>query len=189
MRKATRMMLTANRYDDRDGGWEVRPIDYRGQRRDSRGRYMSYMDDGQDYRDTRMGFSDTMPYYPGMTTGHEPHDQEPGSAKSRMYPGKFTRDMAEEWVGKMTAPDGARGGHWTYEQTEQVRKQKGLNDLDPCEFYITMNMLYSDYQPVAAKLNVNNVDFYVAMTKAFLDDEDAAPGKLMNYYRSIVSKD
>jgi hypothetical protein len=64
-------------------------------------------------------------------------------------------------------------------------KQKGI-DCDPVEFWVAMNAMYSDYFNVAKKMNVNNVDFYTHMAKAFIDDKDAGEGKLMRYYEAVV---
>ena len=50
-----------------------------------------------------------------------------------------------------------------------------------------LNMIYSDYVKVAKKFNVgSNIDFYVDMAKAFLDDKDAGPDKLTKYYQYVV---
>lgn len=62
---------------------------------------------------------------------------------------------------------------------------KGI-DCEPLQFWITMNMIYSDYVKVAKKLGMNNVDFYACMAKAFLDDKDAQPDKLARYYEYVV---
>ena len=99
----------------------------------------------------------------------------------------LTREQAVCWVAAMENADGTHGGHWTMDQTEQVRKQKSLS-CDPVMFYAAMNMMYSDYCKVAEKFNAAGPDFYVCMAKAFLDDKDAAPNKLARYYRSIVEK-
>lgn len=91
------------------------------------------------------------------------------------------------WVSSMENADGTHGGHWTMEQTEQVRKQRSI-DCDPLMFYAAMNMMYSDYCKVAEKVNASSADFYAYMAKAFLDDKDALPNKLARYYRSIAEK-
>ena len=91
------------------------------------------------------------------------------------------------WVNSMENADGTYGGHWTMEQTEQVRKQKGI-DCDPLMFYAAMNMMYSDYCKVAEKFSASSADFYACMAKAFLDDPDAQPHKLARYYHFIVEK-
>ena len=64
--------------------------------------------------------------------------------------------------------------------------QRNLS-LNPSEFYAALNMIYSDFSPVAKKHGLGgSLDFYVDMAKAFLNDKDAAPGKISNYYNYIV---
>lgn len=58
---------------------------------------------------------------------------------------------------------------------------------DPVEFWVSMNMMYSDYSNVARKLNVNNADVYAGMAEAFLKDPDAHENKLARYF-SIVAE-
>ena len=41
-------------------------------------------------------------------------------------------------------------------------------------------------EEVAKKLGINNIDFYVELSKAFLSDKDAGPGKLMKCYEYVV---
>lgn len=85
----------------------------------------------------------------------------------------------------MENADGTKGPHWSMDQTKQVAAQKNVSE-NPLEFWVAMNMMYSDYCAMAKKHNVNTVDFYVDMAKAFLDDKDAKPDKLGRYYYSIV---
>ena len=87
----------------------------------------------------------------------------------------------------MRNSDGSRGEHWNYDQTEHVRKQHGY-DCDPAEFYAAMNMMYSDYYEIGKEFNLNSVDFYAAMARAFLNDKDAGENKLAKYYECIVEK-
>ncbi len=82
--------------------------------------------------------------------------------------------------------DGTKGPHWSFEQAKQVMAQRGI-ECDPAEFWAALNMIYSDYVKVAKKFNVgSNIDFYVDMAKAFLDDKDAGPDKLAKYYQYVV---
>ena len=81
--------------------------------------------------------------------------------------------------------NGKSGPHWTKEQTTQAMQQRGI-DLDPTRFYIAMNMIYSDYCGAAKAIGCSNMDFYVEMAKAFLEDGDAVPDKLAAYYEYIV---
>lgn len=95
------------------------------------------------------------------------------------------RWTAEEWVKGMKNADGTRGQHWSMDQTKQIMEKRQI-DCDPTEFWVTMNMLYSDYSKVVKQHGITSVDFYADMAKAFLDDEDAVDGKLMSYYEYIV---
>lgn len=111
-----------------------------------------------------------------------------------MYPSEkkaapLTRYMAEEWANNMENDDGTRGPHWTLDQAKQVMAQKEIGG-SPIAWWITLNMMYSDYCKVAKKFGVNTVDFYTAMAEAFLNDKDAVGGggaeKLAAYYNAVV---
>ena len=97
----------------------------------------------------------------------------------------FSKEMAMEWTQNMENPDGTVGPHWPLEKVKEVMAQKKLEG-SPYEWYAVLNMVYSDYSAVAKKMNVNTVDFYVCMAKAFLDDPDAGEDKLAKYYEYIV---
>ena len=112
----------------------------------------------------------------------EPEDRSAHASEHKA----LTKETALEWTGRMQNEDGTTGPHWSMEQTEQARKQRGI-DCDPLEF-VTMNMMYSDYCKAAEKVNANSVDFYAYMARAFLDDKDAQPDKLERYYRCIAKK-
>lgn len=100
---------------------------------------------------------------------------------------RLDEETVRDWMARLRNTDGSTGPHWTMEQTTQVMRQKGV-ECDPLEFWAAMNMMYSDYLPVAKKANANNIDFYVNLAKAFLDDKDAAKGKLAHYYEYIVGR-
>ena len=106
-----------------------------------------------------------------------------GGAKSSMG---MDENMAREWTAKMENEDGTKGPHWNREQIKKVMEQRNMTG-DPVEFWVAMNMMYSDYCKVAKKLGVNSVDFYAEMAKAFLEDKDTGvPDKLSAYYENIV---
>lgn len=105
--------------------------------------------------------------------------------ESRMHRDELTKEKAEEWTAAMQNEDGTRGPHWSMEQVKQAMAQKGIK-ADLIQFYLALNMMYSDYCAVAKKMNVNNIDFYIGMAKAFLDDKDAGEDKLMRYYKYVV---
>ena len=108
-----------------------------------------------------------------------------GHATSHMMSMPMTYEVAMDWMDEMENADGSRGAHWTMAQTKEVQEKKGIR-LDPVEFFAAMNMMYSDYCKIAKRYNVNTSDFYASMAKAFLEDKDAVPDKLMKYYECIV---
>lgn len=97
----------------------------------------------------------------------------------------MTKQEAESWVSCMKNADGSAGAHWSMDKTEQVRTQRGFN-CDPVKFWVAMNMMYSDYCEAAKKNSASTVDFFADMAKAFLDDVDAPPDKLMRYYAHVI---
>jgi hypothetical protein len=172
------------RYDDHPRSEMDEPEARR--RRDSRGRFRSEMDDyypGPNYpppvyeRMNQIGFA--------SHDGSERNNLHMIRGGSSQHGMKLDEETAHEWMENLRNEDGTKGPHWTKEQTTQVMKQKGI-DCDPVEFWVAMNAMYSDYFNVAKKMNVNNVDFYTHMAKAFIDDKDAGEGKLMRYYEAVV---
>lgn len=172
------------RYDDHPRSEMDEPESRR--RRDSRGRFRSEMDGyypGPNYpppvydRMNQIGFA--------AHDGSERNNLHMIRGGSSQHGMKLDEETAHEWMENLHNEDGTKGPHWTKEQTTQVMKQKGI-DCDPVEFWVAMNAMYSDYFNVAKKMNVNNVDFYTHMAKAFIDDKDAGEGKLMRYYDAVV---
>ena len=98
---------------------------------------------------------------------------------------KLTMRAAQYWVENMENEDGSRGEHWTLEQIERLANEKDFEG-DKLELWVTMNMMYSDYFKVAKKFNVNNTDFYLELSKAFLNDKDAGEEKLFKYFEYVV---
>lgn len=118
--------------------------------------------------------------------GHSHHDKVVpmrGHAAENMD--RLDRETADEWMSKLHNTDGTRGPHWTMEQVKQVTKQKGLS-VEPVELYAVLNALYSDYDHVLKKHGVSNIDVYVDLAKAWIDDKDAVPNKALMYYECIV---
>lgn len=114
--------------------------------------------------------------------------EEEESPKKKESPSQkeFSMESAKEWTKNMKNEDGTSGPHWSVEQAKQIMAQRNLS-LNPAEFYAALNMIYSDFSPVAKKHGLGgSLDFYVDMAKAFLNDKDAAPGKIPNYYNYIV---
>lgn len=93
-----------------------------------------------------------------------------------VYGERLTLEMAEEWVRNMKPM-----GKWTKEETDELISKKGLN-IDNINFYVTMNMMYSDYCKVIGE----DIEKYIEMSLDFLEDIDAKPNKLYRYHKYIV---
>lgn len=89
----------------------------------------------------------------------------------------ITPELADKWVSNMRPL-----AKWTKSETDDVLKTKGL-DVNDVDFYVVMNMMYSDYKNVLGEDDVNK---YVEMALDFLHDEDAGENKLFNYYFKVV---
>lgn len=105
-------------------------------------------------------------------------------------PAEFDRETAIHWAERMKNADGSIGPHWTMEQTSAVADGMGIpaEEIPRWAWGVAMNMMYSDYYPVAVEFGLNRPEFYAALAKAFLLDKDA-PGptrKLMEYYEHIA---
>lgn len=122
--------------------------------------------------------------YPRMEEmGYRHSEMAMGGAKGSDM--ELTEDMAHEWMAGLHNEGGTKGPHWTIDQTKQVMEKKGI-DANPVEFWAIMNAMYSAYCGVLKKHSVNNLDFYVDMAKAWLDDKDAMKGKAARYFQYIV---
>ena len=93
---------------------------------------------------------------------------------------KFTEEDAKEWMKYMNPP-----ARWTIEQTTAVMHQNGYNHK-PCEFWVVMNMLFSDYGKTMIKHNLDKPELWASLANDFLEDYDAVPDKLGRYWRDIV---
>lgn len=121
---------------------------------------------------------------------HQPEDER-GHAREQTRGGgsgemHLTQEMAQEWTRGMHNEDGTKGAHWTIDQARQLLNQRNLTAYDPYEFWAVMNSIYSDYCAVLKKHGVNNIDAYVDLTCAWLNDKDAVPNKAAAYFTEIV---
>lgn len=83
----------------------------------------------------------------------------------------FTKETALYVVSKMKNKDGTTGEHWNYDTTTKVLEAKGY-DFKPCDWYITLNLIYSDYYKQG-----RTDDTYVELAHDFLADVDAPEHK------------
>lgn len=95
----------------------------------------------------------------------------------------FTEEDAKEWASHMDPP-----ARWTMEQTTAVMQQRGY-DHKPCEFYVVMNMLVSDYGKTMAKYSADRPEIWADLAHDFITDKDAGEDKVGRYWRDIVQYD
>ena len=95
----------------------------------------------------------------------------------------FTEEDAKEWASHMDPP-----ARWTMEQTTAVMQQRGY-DNKPCEFYVVMNMLVSDYGKTMAKYSADRPEIWADLAHDFIADKDAVEDKVGRYWRDIVQYD
>lgn len=90
------------------------------------------------------------------------------------YGSHLNKSMAENIVNKMR-PYGLR---WNLEETENIQRQRGINDIDEYEFFVVINSAYNDYKDIFGE----DLEGYVRFTIDFIKDEDAKPNKVFNYF-------
>lgn len=117
------------------------------------------------------------------------HSEEPPSSsfsgfKASAGEEHLTMDQARDWLSKMKNADGTTGARWSFEAASRLMTQRGIS-CDPIDFWVTLNMMYSDYSKVAKAYSSDNPNFYSDMAAAFLSDEDAVEDKLVQYWEHI----
>lgn len=71
---------------------------------------------------------------------------------------------------------------WSFEETKNLQRQRGINDIDEPSFYTVINSAYNDYKDLLGE----DVENYVRFTIDFIKDEDAKEGKVFKYFTQIV---
>jgi len=112
----------------------------------------------------------------------------------KAYDKVLTKEVADEWVKSMSIPDmsdRSTGMKWSCEQTTDVGNKINVNwkDIDKVEWYIVMNMMYSDFYQVFKTIErQDDAILYGRMAKAWLYDDDVenCHDKLFNYYFYVV---
>lgn len=94
------------------------------------------------------------------------------------YGNHLNKSMAQDIVNKMR-PYGER---FSFEETKNLQRQRGINDIDECEFYVVINSAYNDYKDLFNE----DLESYVRFTIDFIKDEDAKEGKVFAYFTQIV---
>ena len=89
----------------------------------------------------------------------------------------LTEEMAHEIVENMKP----LGEYWDINTIKQVKSSAGLTYSD-YDFYTVMNSLVNDYGEIIDK---EDIEIYVKMAKAFIEDEDATKDKVFVYFTTI----
>ena len=90
------------------------------------------------------------------------------------YGSRLNKTIAEEIVNKMR-PYGER---FSFEETRKLQEQRGINDIDPIEFFVVINSAYNDYKDIFSE----DIEGYIRFTIDFIKDEDAKPNKVFKYF-------
>ena len=91
----------------------------------------------------------------------------------------FTKESSKQVVSEMINKDGTKGGHWDKETTDRVLNSKGYG-FNPCDWYVALNMIYSDYYKSG-----RSDETYIELAYDFLADKDAPKDKMKRYYRAM----
>ena len=201
MNKVTKMMMMSNKANrksqmdyNRQRGDYGREMEYDSADYERYGRNYDTPSRGRDSRDRREEYPSRymsgynynrreMPRERKEGRSYEDWDEMDGRHKA-----KLNDYNPWEWAKDMKNTDGSSSAHWSMEDTETVRKTRNINDCKPEDFWITMNMMYSDYQSVAKKYGIDKPEFYADMARGFLMDKDSKQGreKLEAYYDHVV---
>ena len=93
------------------------------------------------------------------------------------YGDEITEEEAKEIVRNMR-PEGER---WNIEQTSQMQRDYGYENIDSVKFYLVANQGFNDYREVFG----DNLETYIRYTEAFINDPDAGPHKVEKYFLII----
>lgn len=109
----------------------------------------------------------------------------------RKYGPHFDEECAKWCVSKMENEDGTIGAHWSIEETTQVAQQYNINlkgdKFNKYDWFVSLNMIYSDfYKVVVNMLGNSSVQYFVELTKAWINDKDVPEGKTWNYFKYVV---
>lgn len=109
----------------------------------------------------------------------------------RMYGPHFNEHCALKAVSKMENEDGTIGQHWTLSETTSVASQYGVSFSDykynKYDWYVALNMVYSDYYKVVRAITGNDsIKYFVELAKAWLNDKDIDEGKMWYYYKYVI---
>lgn len=99
----------------------------------------------------------------------------------------ITPELAECLVKEMAVTDGSdrtNGEKWSMQETTEVGNKLGVNweRIQKCEWYLVLNMMYSDYFPVGRKHGFTDYTFYSELAQAWFSDVDGKDNKTFKYF-------
>lgn len=77
------------------------------------------------------------------------------------------------------------GMKWQLIETEQIRKENGLTNIRPVDFWIVMNSAYNDFHD---NWLGNDLTQYIKYADNFINDIDADEAKVYLYFTCIPKK-
>lgn len=160
-------------------------------RRDRRDRPENDYEDYDDYED----YADYEDYgdYADSRRGSGRRDMRDYNDMPEM---KLKKSEGNRWLHEMENTDGTKGPHYTMQEVMHAAEKLGIrfNEFSEREFFIAVNMWYSDYGHITKRLVGDNKDKELMANadyaKAFLDDPDGAEGseKLAVTYHCMRGK-
>ena len=90
----------------------------------------------------------------------------------------INKSMANQIVEKMR-PYGMR---WSYDETRDMQRKRGIDNIDESDFFVVINSAYNDYKDIFGE----DIESYIRFTVDFINDEDAKQGKVFLYFTEIV---
>lgn len=168
------------RYRMEDESMRMGDMPENRRRRDSRGRFMEYENMTSAHRDpswygTGENQQEQRIEHKSNVIGFKPKHEH------KHAEGGLDYEKAKKWVEKM-------GEHFPFEKAKAIMQRVDAMECNPIEFWAVMNSLYSDYGKVLEKFNMDSPEVYGALTKAWLEDEDAVENKVIEYLECIVKK-
>lgn len=110
---------------------------------------------------------------------HDKYEHVEHKLYKMVYGEHLNKDLAYKWVSHMENKDGTTGEHWSMEQTDQY-----AGNINKCDWYAVMNMMYSDY--FSPKFDTNT---YIELARDWIHDSDVGEGKTLKYYLHVVCKE
>lgn len=100
---------------------------------------------------------------------------------------KITPELAKSLVEEMAITDGSdrtSGEKWTPAETNDVGTKMGINfeQIPKCEWYLILNMMYSDYYSVGRKHGLIDYQFFGELAQAWFNDVDGPENKTFRYF-------